>query len=152
MDITYTISLGDQTETNPSLQPHVYTRPDGKYSYTFAIDRPQYVTAHCSFVDIAQALQFAAIFPKWVRVRTSGLSGAPGFTACLRFDVCLSPDGTNAGVNETGIKRIKAFITKARAAGHSVTYDGKKYANSSPLDAEGYGCHSKAKNRPRWYF
>lgn len=143
MDVTYWIAIAEQSTSNPSSQPHVYCeRSAHKVSgntYVYAIDRPISAGCNVRFVDLAAAQAFSAIFPKWLRVKTTGLGGSPEYKAIVQFHVSLSPDGNNAGVNETGIKRLAAFITKARAAGHTVTYKPDQWGNSSPRDAEGYG-------------
>lgn len=75
-------------------------------------------------VSVAAAEAFVAAFPKNARLRsgtgpTEPGAPVPGYVSCW---VELRPTATNGGVNETGVRRLRSIITKARKLGLDVAY------------------------------
>lgn len=80
--------------------------------------------------DKAEAERAAALFPKYLKVRGGTISGDPqNGTGYVSFDVRFVADGVNKGANETGLKRLRAFLKVA-----SWNYDSAAFSNSATQD------------------
>jgi hypothetical protein len=78
--------------------------------------RAVHVTASAVAGTREQANEIAKTFPKSLGVKASTLGGvfdgkfeARGY---LTVDALLSKNGTNGGVNESGLKRIRSFLRR----------------------------------------
>lgn len=64
-----------------------------------------------------QAAAIAATFPKWLKVIGTHCSGWRGESkdyttwGIVSFQASLTTDGVNKGINETGLKRLKRFLS-----------------------------------------
>lgn len=71
------------------------------------------VEFHRTFPTVADAEMFAATLPKSLKARATSMSGhlpngaRSGF---VFFRAVLKQDGVNGGVNETGLKRLRAAV------------------------------------------
>lgn len=100
----------------------------------------------CAYTTQADAAAVAARFPKMCRVRVGtttaskrewladcAVQGDSGNWICgsVTFRVNLRADSVNKGANETGMRRWKAFVKAAKAAGYELAYVAP-WANSLP--------------------
>ncbi len=76
-----------------------------------------------NFATADEAAGFAAQFPKSMRLHTAILCGFEDGTAYrVGVSVTLDANGANGGVNETGIKRARRFLTALIDSGTTITY------------------------------
>ena len=80
----------------------------------------------------ADAAAIAARFPKSAKIRASHCvsSDWDGYRGTVDLTVKLSADAANQGVNETGLRRYRAFTRRAAQLGYMVTYQAAAYAGS----------------------
>jgi hypothetical protein len=96
---------------------------------------PQAVTVTARVATEEDARTIAALFPKTVGLRASGLVGSAEHTGYLHFSAKLLKDGVVGDRNETGLRRFARLIAKAAELGIKIEYRGT-FANSyRTLDA-----------------
>ena len=84
-------------------------------------DRLQEVSAYVMFSNEADRNAFVALFPKFVGVKGNYCSGVDfDRRPSASFRVSLSPDGTTGAVNESGLKRVRAFTKVCAANGINI--------------------------------
>ena len=92
--------------------------------------QPQHVYLNADTETLEAAQELAASFPKSYRVKAGEVSsyreGRSWGCVQLRVDMRETEDNT---VNETGIKRYRAFVRKAEQAGHAVKFTEQERAN-----------------------
>lgn len=89
-------------------------RPDG------ALSRIEAGAATSTFEE---AQRVAATFPKSVKLVSTHLSGDPdGQSGYVSFNASFVANGTNGGVNETGLRRYRTFRRFAASLGHEVLW------------------------------
>lgn len=86
--------------------------------------------AQIDFETVAEAKEFAALFPKYVKVNAGRCSTfdrneAGHYTnydiGSAHLSVYLKPDKTTGAVNETGLKRFRKFLAVCSELGYLVT-------------------------------
>lgn len=88
--------------------------------------------------SLEQAEAIAAEFPKSYKLQAYHANGygMPDNTFAISMRAIeLGANGTNGGANETGIKRARNFVRKARALGHTVEFLDKSDVWANGLDA-----------------
>lgn len=82
------------------------------------------IEASAAVLTLEEAQRVAAMFPKSVKLVSSHLSGDPeGNRGCVTFIASLSANGTNGGVNETGLARYRTFRRVAATLGCDVVWE-----------------------------
>jgi len=105
--------------------------------------RPHYFEARADFATIADAQDFAAQFPKLVRMTATECvcynAGAESTRkGIIVVRIHLGADGVNGGVNETGLRRIKTLARICERLG--IRLERKRnWANSAERTIQEYG-------------
>ncbi len=87
-----------------------------------AWDSPSYAElwSH-DFATEDDALAFIAQFPKATRLKVCNTRTDSGWVFRARTTIVLAENGSNGGVNETGVKRIRSALARVEKLGGAVT-------------------------------
>jgi len=91
--------------------------------------QPTYLDAIIDFETLAEAKEFAAKFPKFVKVTATGLGTYDVVDGqYVSYDIAIAglrinlyPNKTTGAINEGGLKRFKAFMATCAKLGIKVT-------------------------------
>lgn len=90
------------------------------------------VSSIVATADVARDL--AAQFPKSVKLRGGGISGCSEGSGYISLLVDLRPNGSNGGINETGLRRYRSFRKTCAKLGLETAW-GSRSRNSYPTEA-----------------
>lgn len=91
-------------------------------TYNSETGTPQMVKATGRVATPELAREIAAAFPKATKIRGGAISTSTGKEGYINLYAELTPNGSNRGVNETGLKRFRSFLKAAERLGHTVEY------------------------------
>jgi len=83
-----------------------------------------------------RADEIVAMFPKSCKLKSYRVSSDPVDYAGAGNWITLWANGVNGGVNETGLKRYRAIVAKARALGFYLDFEYRVAANGVKSEAE----------------
>jgi len=142
--IQYAIAVSAATEaTAPSDRIVAAPVRDG-VPQAFDAARPFYFEAIAEFDTQDAAQAFAARFPKGVKMEAKPLfrydvNAAATRQGIVTVRIKLGADKANGGVNEAGLKRIKALAAACRKLGIALEPAASRWANASTRTIEQYG-------------
>lgn len=84
------------------------------------------------FATREEAATFAARFPKSVRARSTGLSGAPGVTGIAEISLSFTPNKATGAKNDASISRYVAVMRALRRLGIRLVDGPQIYGNQLP--------------------
>jgi hypothetical protein len=106
-----------RTETNTlGHDNYVLITKDGE-------GQPVRVAAAAYFDTVEERDAFISSFPKWVKVAATStfVSGGPKIPTAM-VNIGLIGNGVNKGVNESGIKRARRFLSAIVESGSEIHY------------------------------
>lgn len=84
------------------------------------------------FATREEAAAFAARFPKSVRARSVGLSGAPGVTGIVEISLSFGPTRATGTKNDASIARYAAVMRAVKKLGIRLVDGPQIYSNQLP--------------------